>query len=131
MRSTADEDRRDPDTARAVQVAREKMDSLAKVTTVIGGSDPNGGPGVEVAAPYGAGDLSIVNPLSHASRSVALPRQPCFVGVCLRCVRTAADPDSSGFPPVQCDRARYELFHGTRVPHAFVQPTRRGSDTAR
>lgn len=61
MRSTADEERRDPDTARAVKAAREKMDALAKVTTLISGSDPNGGIEVEVAAPYGAGDLSIVN----------------------------------------------------------------------
>lgn len=62
MRSTADEERRDPETARAVHAAREKMESLEKVTPfLLGGSDPNGAIEVEVAAPYGAGDLSIIN----------------------------------------------------------------------
>ena len=62
MRSTAaDDERHDPDTARAVQAAREKMESLAKVTTLLNGSESHGKTKVEVFAPYGAGDLSIVD----------------------------------------------------------------------
>lgn len=60
MRSTADDNRRDAATARAVDAAREKINSLAQPANLVEGSDSLG-IAIEVAAPYGAGELSILN----------------------------------------------------------------------
>lgn len=60
MQSLAD-DKLDPATARAVQAARERMDSLTKNRDSVDSSDLEGRTKVVVSAPFGAGDLSIVD----------------------------------------------------------------------
>lgn len=61
MQSPADDFKRDPETARAVNEARARMDSLALPGRSVAPSDPRLRTQVEVSSPYGAADLSIVD----------------------------------------------------------------------
>lgn len=61
MWSRADDAARDPETARAVDAARERMDLLTRSDHSVSPSDTRERTLVQVSAPYGAADLSVVD----------------------------------------------------------------------